>query len=122
MRFLALCAVILGGCATTSADVANNPPQATFSSLKAVPVVLACVQRRLDMFEWGLCPRGDAMIYGREGHSELVVDGARYGIYATLAGQQKGDKSVYELRVNQHSDWGLCSMSGVFTELAQECM
>ena len=121
MRILALVVVILAGCATPSGDAAKNAPQATFSSTKPVPVVLACVQRRLDMFEWGHCPHGGTTIRPNDDHSALAVEG-QCGGYATLEGQQKGDQSVYELRVARRADWGLCSMSGVFRELARLCM
>lgn len=128
MRTLSLTLVLLaavaslafGWCATT-ADVAKRQPYATFSSTRPMPAVMSCMQKKLDMLEWGLCTKADARITATGDNSELVVEGPR-GVDAILDGQVKGERSVYELRVARQADWSFCSMSGTFKALAQMCM
>jgi hypothetical protein len=123
MRILALLTLAVTGCATTTAEISKQQPYATFSSAKPMATVLACVQGRINTFEWGLCPRAEPSVVPREGadRGELVITGPR-GTDAALEGQAKGDSAVYELRVSRQADWGLCSMSGVFKELTRICM
>ncbi|HVY05318.1 MAG TPA: hypothetical protein VHB46_05030 [Burkholderiales bacterium] len=121
MRFIGLTFVMLAGCASTASDLSTHRPYATFSSTRPVADVTACVRDGINSMEWALCPRATANVRQNGDRSELTVEGER-GVDALFEGQQKGDSSVYELRVSRQATLGFCSLDSLFKTIADGCM